>query len=315
MKFTWFDIDTDPDGWSRLSNGEGDLLFSREEVLSVHRFGDRRLCGIVADNDKRVIIGGMRTADGKLFETLGFPGLDSTSSPGLLNELLSWIRRQGVTEIRLGSYNGGVDGYSRDFSAEAVQRLEFVWDLRPTEQDRMSGIRSNHKRKLKKALNRGFRLQEISSRQALLLTRLRWIWEQRKGGQSGLRKIIGSWLYHRRLIRGLGGSGVGKLYGYYGPDGEILSVAYMLEYADTAFYMLGASSSAGYQQGASVAMFWDMSKMYANRGFSFLNLGGVPIEASSEGHEEYGVYRFKRGYGIEPVVRTSLKSELEGDIQ
>ena len=214
---------------------------------------------------------------------------------------LEQLRELGV-EVRLGQPVTRVlpDGVEREY------RLEFPWMLDGTEQDRMRVLHAGHRRKLSKLLRRKLRTERVRMLPAETLLLLRWRWAQRRGIRFTLRKALAYYLRYRMLDRCLTKNGHGALYGLYDEQGELLSVAYMLESPGTAFYMLGASSAAGYRIGASIRLFWDLAERYAERRLRYLSLGGVPAEAVEASHPEHGVYRFKSEFGIEPVRRVSL---------
>ena len=139
-----------------------------------------------------------------------------------------------------------------------------------------------------------------------MLTKLRQEWRSRKGWERSWLGVAKSYLYHDYLLRTLQRGECGKLYGLQDGNGVLLTVALMLEDAREAFYMIGANSAEGDKAGASFRTFWELCRVYQDRGLERLNFGGVPLEAEHDGHEEHGVFRFKKGFGIEPTRRISL---------
>jgi hypothetical protein len=74
------------------------------------------------------------------------------------------------------------------------------------------------------------------------------------------------------------------------------TVGMTLWYADrgVAYYHLGAYSDAGYELGASFALFWRVIEYFSSQGLQWLNLGaGAGLSGSGEVD---GLTRFKRGW-------------------
>jgi hypothetical protein len=308
--FEWFDLAGDPNGWNALV-WQRASLFHLGPVLAAHAFGAAVPRGILlcGAGDAPVPIGGLVRESGgaKSFSSLSFPSLEATGDAGLVESLTEWLFAEGFNSIEIGSFDGGAEGYRLPEHVSVRERLEFVWDLRESAQQRLRALNSNHKRKLQKLRKRDdLELREIGGLQPELLTWLRVQWARRRERAPGLRQILEMYGYHRFLHTRLTRQGVGHLYGIYDADNTLLSAAYMLETGDSAFYMIGASSPAGYQLNASLRLFWDLAERYQSRGVRRLHFGGVPAAALEESHDEHGVLRFKAGFGIEPARRLSL---------
>ncbi len=77
------------------------------------------------------------------------------------------------------------------------------------------------------------------------------------------------------------------------------TVGMTLWYADrgVAYYHLGAYSDAGYELGASFALFWRVIEYFSAHGLQWLNLGaGAGLSGSGEVDGVDGLARFKRGW-------------------
>ncbi len=311
----WHDIEANPVGWDQTVTRAASSLFHLSAVLAAHQYGAAKRRGIVVMQGEKIAaaIGGLHTPDGR-FHTLSFVPPDAKNPKALFAELTGWLGKNGISSLEIGSFEQGVEGHdignSGTLQGTLTDRLEFPWDLSSGAPDCFSGIRSNHKRKLKKLAASGATLKKMPGNPAWPLTRLRAHWETRKGYGTGLMKFIRSFRYHAALHKTLGRAGIGRLYGLYDRGGNLLCVSYMLEQAHTAFYMLGASAPEGYRVGASIMLFTELAGRYAQQGIHTLNLGGVPLAAENEGHEEHGVYRFKCGFGVQPSARKSLHIPL-----
>lgn len=309
--FEWFEIADDPSGWDRLFEQRPQGMFNLSSVLDAHARGGSARKGIVfRGSDGRSIpmgalVGGRQRQ--RSLRMLTFPSLESTESPELLVSLSDWLLAQGIDDIQLWSFTGGVEGYRMPANCVSSQdRLEFEWDLQGSHEQRYRALRNSHKRKLKRLLNEPLELRRIGRYRAEKMTRLRLQWHRRRTVPASFLHIIRLYWYYRFLHRKLTQAGVANLYGLYGKHGELLSLAYMLEVDDVAFYMIGASSADGYGLNSSLRLFWDLAAFYSERKYRLLNLGGVPAAAMADSHEEHGVFRFKAGFGIESTIRTSL---------
>lgn len=309
--FSWFETSQDPAAWDRLVGHGPQRMFNMSFLLNAHATGGSSSAGIVLQRP-----GGQRVPMGvliseaharKSLRMLTFPSLASTGDPDLVVALSEWLFTQEIKEIQLDSYTGGAEGYRLPASGVSVRdRLEFEWNLRDSAEQRFRALRSNHKRKLRRLLTQPLELRKIERYRAEQMTRLRIQWERRRTMSSGFHRVARMYLYHRFLHRKLTQPGIANLYGLYDTAGRLLSLAYMLEVDDRAFYMIGASSVEGYKINSSLRLFWDLAHLYGSRDYALLNLGGVPAEAISTGHEEHGVFRFKAGFGIGSTIRTSL---------
>lgn len=313
LNFRWFDIDAEPAAWDDKVRKSGQSLFHLSALLTAHASGNARKRGILVFEDGRQIalVGGLlrHKAGRQSFRSLSFPSATATGRPTLVRELMDWLLTQGVANVSFGSYDGGVEKYELpETSCGLRERLEFLWVLNEAAEKRLRSLRSNHKRKLQKLLKEGLELREVGRWQPELLTWMRVQWARRRGHTWGLLDIIRMYRYHRYIYKSLSVPGVARLYGLYSKQGVLLSLAYMLETDGMAFYMIGASSPAGYQINASVKLFWDLAERYTAQGYRWLHLGGVPRAATDQSHDEHGTFRFKAGFGIQPLGRTSLST-------
>lgn len=312
--FTWFDVATDPAGWETLASRTVSGMFHRQPLLKAHAYGNGRPVGIVLQREggPPVALGAvLRETPRRSLQLLSFPALAATADPELACRLVDWLRMEGIAEVRIGSFTSGAEGYRRPPAATIQERLEFVWDLGGGTEQRFRALGSGHRRNLRKLLQRDLAIRKIGSWPAERMAWLHVAWARRRGQELPLAQLLQLYRYYRTLDRTLTRSGIGHLYGLYDRAGTLLSHAYMLECDGMAFYMIGASSPAGYRLNASLRLFWELGELYVRRGFGVLHFGGVPADAISKNHDEYGLFRFKTGFGIEPVSRISLSIKNE----
>jgi hypothetical protein len=315
LQFEWYDIERDPEGWDESVSDMGQNVFHRSATLAAEQSGLSVRRGVVVKRfGARVcLVGGLITPQGTggSFRALSFPQASERSLPDLPDKLSDWLLYQGITHISIGSFDGGVEGYRRDSrQGRASERLEFIYDLSLSDDQRLRTASANHRRQLKKSETESMVLRRIDHHQAWIMSRLNAAWAKRRGDRFNLRRFLQKYRYYRRLTNRLGNDRSAQLYGLYGAHGGILSMAYMLERAGASFYMIGASSEEGYKRGASVRLFFELARHYPSVGIRTMNFGGVPIEARDSRHVEFGVYRFKTGFGIDPTLRRSLTIEV-----
>lgn len=299
----WREID---DQWDEACLRAGNP-FLCGAYLSAHCGRDERPVGMVDALSGLPLAGGILAHDATAFRTYSFMPPAETAAAGM--QVADWLRKQGCSRFRLGSFQRGLEDQTPAEDVRIIQRLEFIHELERPEQHWWSALHSQHRRKLRRAAREDFRLAPIPDRQAAVLARLSLSWSRRRRLSRNWGDLIRAWWRYRALLGPLSRGGLGKLYGLYRRDGELLSAAYMLETPSSAYYMIGASSQAGYGAGASFDLFWQLGRRYRDEGIAHLNFGGVPKAATDKGHAENGVYRFKSGFVSEPAVRTTWESK------
>ncbi len=310
-----FDIERDSSGWDAIAAASGRNLFQSSGLIAVHRFGRAHSQGLLIRKDGRTIagIGGLVTGskDARGFQSLSFPGFSQPQAPGVVSQLIESLRSLGFRRVAFGSFNGGVEEHAEECPGCTLsERLEFIYDLSADEDERYRWLNYNHRRQLKKSSAHGFSLGKVGHNQPWVMTRLHRDWANRRERGKRLQELFSDWFYFRRVTQRLVGGGGGTLYALRDAGGETLSFAFMLESAETAYYMMGASSNRGYRCGASVRLFWELARHYRDTPVRLLNFGGVPAGARDKAHDEHGVYRFKSGFGVDPVIRRSLVCDL-----
>ena len=215
--FEWFDIQADSDQWNSYVRQTGQSVFHNSSVLEAHRFGKDQAIGILVRRSGRVVLvfGGLigKTEGQTSFSTLSFLASER-SKDTLVDPLVGWLLAQSISVITLGSYGGGVEAckFAQDQYQRTV-RLEFIYDLTVSEEQRFARLANNHRRQLKGLESDAVRLIEIKNHPALVLTKLRQEWRSRKGWERSWLGVAKSYLYHDYLLRTLQRGECGKLYG------------------------------------------------------------------------------------------------------
>jgi len=296
----WRDLSTRSADWDDACRLGGNPFHCRA-YLTAHCGRGERPVGIVESDSGHPIIGGVLSRNPDAFRSYSFTAPHGATGSGLM--VAEWLRREDCPRFRLGSFMQGLEGQEVPPGVATEQRVEFEHDLGRPEEQWWADLHSQHRRKLRRSAKQGFILKKIPDSHASVMARLALSWSRRRGLNRSWIDLLRAWRANRKLLLPLSREGLGVLYGLYRRDGALLSAAYMLETHATAFYMLGASTETGYRAGASFELFWQLGRHYREGGLARLNLGGVPKAAEHKSHPEHGVYRFKRGFGIEPCPR------------
>jgi hypothetical protein len=181
-------------------------------------------------------------------------------------------------------------------------RLEFPVPLVDGFDATLAAMSSAHRRNVRKAMDGGFDFREDSTPGgAMTLRRLqdttyarRWEMGQthaRPMSEEQYRRVMEAWLYAD-----------GIRFWFVERDGRPLSALGILIYGARAYYLVGGTAAEGYQVRAPFAVFGHVIRELCGAGVRELHLGGVPAGAAEDSHPDHGLYRFKRGFGGEPVT-------------
>lgn len=308
LQFEWYDIERDPAGWDDSVNGAGQNVFHRAATLAAQQSGRAVRRGVVVKRfGARVcLVGGLIAPHGTggLFTALSFPPASPRVAPDLPGRILEWLFYQGLTTVRIGCHDGGVEGYQIDpRTGRADERLEFVYDLSLDEAQRLHIAGAEHRRLLETSWCEPMRLRRIDRHQAWTMACAQAAWATRRDGRVAMFGVMRNYRYLRRLVLQMKHDGSGNLYGIHDRRGRMLAMAYMLERSGTAYYLTGANSDEGQRRGAAVRLFFELAQHYARLGIGFMNIGGVSAQAADTRHRDFGLYRFKSGFGAHPVLR------------
>lgn len=177
----------------------------------------------------------------------------------------------------------------------ARERLEFLLDLRGTEEERFARIKSSHRRKVRDAGKAGVTVADESARGELeLLHELQGHTQERRAARGDSMSVPEREQY-RRLADPFVRSGGGRFF-VGRRDGAALSAILCGVEGTRAYYLMGGTSPAGFECNAATFVLWRAALLLAEAGVTELNLGGVPRDAEREGHPEHGLWRFKEGF-------------------
>jgi hypothetical protein len=165
----------------------------------------------------------------------------------------------------------------------------FVVDLsRPPE----SFVAEHHRRNVRKALQAGITVERCADPMACLDD-----WARLYGVLSERHRIRGLAAFSpRSFALQLAVPGIVMLRART-PEGKTVGITLWAVHGEVGYYHLGAYSLAGYELGASFALFDHAIRSLAAEGLRWLSLGaGAGLESGLEGGGEDGLSRFKRGW-------------------
>ncbi|WP_373500726.1 lipid II:glycine glycyltransferase FemX [Desulfococcus sp.] len=162
-------------------------------------------------------------------------------------------------------------------------------DLAPGERKLFSGLKSSHKRNIKKAENEGVAVSFFRSLESVRsFSRLNGMTRKKHGLPPQpfrfFRKL------HEHLISK--GKGIVALAAH---RGKTVAGAVYLNFGKTAVYKYGASDPAWLHLRPNNLVMWESIRRYARKGFDLLDFGRTDLD-----HD--GLLRFKRGWGGEETI-------------
>lgn len=191
-------------------------------------------------------------------------------------------------------------GFSlRETSGEQLQcRFNYVLELAgKTLSEIRAGFRPEYRNRISKAQRRGVWCEELRGEAALNALGEFYELMIQTGRRDGFP--IRPKEYFARFMRSLGEHArlymcYAEIYGIKTP----LSGAVTVNYGSRSVYVYGASSDTNRDLYPNYLMQWTMISAAYNQGCSVYDFGGVPFYYDST-RREYGIYRFKKGFGGE----------------
>jgi hypothetical protein len=265
-------------------------LFSANEVIGIAA-GVMRACRLT-DKPRHFY-----------FPTL--PALAAGIRPGLaLDVLLASLRSIDAAELVMESFDAHWSADAATEPTDARMREEYVVPLTADPALMAAGLGSGHRRQIRKAERNGWRIEHPEGDEArAILTSVQKVAARRAAARGHG--------FHVRVpkLDALESAGLrpwGATMFVASQDGAPLAAALVGWANRRAFYVMGGSTAAGYECGASLWLHWRIACMLGAAGFATYNLGGATPEAAKPGHPSHGLYRFKVGFGARAVPCRSM---------
>lgn len=226
------------------------------------------------------------------------PLADSKVLYPFINKLIEYAKDFSLSELVIDSYQAENDGNELvGLGFDCKERLEFRIDLTEPEEKLFANIAYSHRRKIKKAIKSDISVSKaekcsdsIEQLYALLKES-----NQRSATKNNSYNLSSIENFHK-LKRYLLERSFGQIY-FAKKDNEIVSGMFIGLFNNKAFYLYGGSNSLGFKLNAPALVVQELMISLKNQGIKEFNLGGVPAASTKEGHKEYGLFRFKKGFG------------------
>ena len=282
------------DGWIAYRRLRG----SRPSYLLVHD-GERTLGVGVAyvERSRRAFWRRARCSLDRL-PWCGEPTDPGASATIAAQALVDWARAQGFASLTISSFDG--PSPSADFEQlgfRTEERLEFVLDLGPTEDELLAGMKGSHRRKLRKALATGLRVDLAAHSELSRIASLQQHTSTRRSERGEQMEVVDPEQLEAMRKSLLAAGDAFLLLGHLGE--RVVSAALVGTGSGGSYYLLGGTDAEGLRHNAATAVLWRAVTLARERGAHWFNFGGVPASAADPAAMEHGLFRFKEGWGAD----------------
>lgn len=224
--------------------------------------------------------------------------------PEFLRGFLDFCHAEGAHHAQLGTFAATRAALPTTLvPAERWERCEHRLDL--TDPAWREGRSSNHRRNIARGGRAGLRVVRAEGDEALAL-------HERLTGASLSRRMergeeVQGGSPQRRLLAALLASGAATVH-QARLDDAVLSSIVLLRTPTAAYYHSAGTLPEGMRQGASHFLVGELAEQLAAEGLALFNLSGA--EPANE-----GLYRFKAGFGTQPVPLEAARYDLRSGFQ
>jgi hypothetical protein len=222
---------------------------------------------------------------------------------GVLRHELYAALRQSIAE--LGRYRDIVVDSRWGEEPELARQLgvpleyplvEFLVDLTGGEEAFSKAMHKKHRKNLRLAQASGLEVFENATLDAFLSVREMQLSSSERSAEKGNRYGIQDERFYRESFEAIYRNGPGRVL-FARKDGKPIAALAYLEFGKKAITVRSGSTQVGYENSAMYLLQFELFRRLAQRGFSELNIGGVPMEAAEPSHPQHGLYDYKRYYG------------------
>lgn len=223
------------------------------------------------------------------------------SSGALRHELYHALQRtcadHGFKEITVDSRWGEESDLAGQLGVQAEYPLvEFLVDLTRGEEALLKAMHKKHRKNLRLAQEAGLDVVADSTLEAFLSVRGMQQSSAERSAEKGNRYGIQHERFYRESFEAIYRNGPGKVL-FARKDGDFVAALAYLEFGEKAITVRSGSTPAGYETSAMYLLQFELFRRLASRGFTELNIGGVPAGAVEPSHPQHGLYNYKRYYG------------------
>jgi hypothetical protein len=229
------------------------------------------------------------------------PGIPPAAALGAMMEAL---RNLDAVELVVESFDSSWAGEAAFNPISSRAREEHVIPTDTPEPGLFASLSSGHRRQIRKGDRSGWRVDEPEAEagRSLLMSVQELAARRAAARGSGFAVRVPQL---STLDRARGRSWGASMFAAW-QDQTPLAAALVGWANRRAFYVMGGSTAAGYECGASVWLHWQIARRLADAGFVSYNLGGTSTTATTPGDPSHGLYRFKSGFGSRVVSCRSM---------
>lgn len=231
-------------------------------------------------------------------------------TPAVMESLIDAVRGAGYRRLVVGTSAGRSYLDAPGLAPHVTTRIvEFVLDLRREPEEILSAMHKVHRKNVRRAERAGITVAAEPTLDALLALRSMQEVAAERSRQKGGGFRVQPAAYFEKLHRHVFSPGIGELW-VARREGSIVAALAYLGTGETAMTVRSGSTPDGYETRAMYRLQAAVIDRARERGFTKLNLGGVPEAAAEDGHPEHGLYDFKKGFGAQAHLRTGLALDL-----
>lgn len=225
----------------------------------------------------------------------------------LYSALFEFARGSGYKSIEIEPRWGDDFSEHPQFRTFVERRLlEFTIDLRQGSEELLKAMHQKHRKNLRKSSENGLELTWCASLEDFLRLRDMQQSSAERSSEKGNTYGIQDEGFYVESYKRVYESGLGKVM-FACKDGEPVAALAYLAVGRKAVTVRSGATPKGYETSAMYLLQHELIRQLKEDGFIELNIGGVPAAAETPGHQQHGLYNYKRYYGGKPCLRTGLK--------
>ena len=212
-------------------------------------------------------------------------------------------RAMGCSRLTLESFMSADSAFvPADHGYAESLRVEFLVDLTRDVDSLWTAIGKDQRDKIKRLTRERISVEEGNTRadlQGLGMVREATQTKRAARGQGYASNADAG--FYEDLFDYLVARGAGRLF-LAKEAGEVIAALFFSTCNGRAYSVFSGATERGYRVGAQAGIFWNAVETLRGEGYTLLNRGGVPAAAETEGHQQHGIYAFKKRLGATPCL-------------
>lgn len=224
--------------------------------------------------------------------------------------LLDHCREVGYQRLSIGHGWGesfaDLEPFSDHITGDA---FDFVIDLGRDPETLLSAMHKTHRKNIRRAGRSDLTVGTDGSLEGLLELRRLQLASANRAETQGRGFSIRSPDYFREVHEKVYRPGIGRVFFAHRGEECVAALAY-LGTGRSGITVRSGCTARGYEHYAMYLLQHAVIEDARSRGFTRLNIGGVPRAAESRDHPQHGLYEFKKGFGGERHLRHSVEMSV-----